>query len=136
MAKEKLDRLIAEAQKKMKNAYAPYSGFKVGAAVLGESEKIYSGCNVENASFGLTICAERNAVFQAIAAGETKIQAVLIVSDAESPAPPCGACRQVLVEFAENIPVILQNLSGQRKYFKLHDLLPERFELEKNHEKE
>jgi len=84
----------------MEKAYAPYSGFKVGAAVLGGSGGIYAGCNVENASYGLTVCAERVAVFNAVSAGEKEIRAVAIANTTGKPAFPCGACRQVLAEFA------------------------------------
>ena len=95
-----LESLISASRAAMEKAYAPYSGFKVGAAVLGGSGGIYAGCNVENASYGLTICAERVAVFNAVSAGEKEIRAVAIANTTGKPAFPCGACRQVLAEFA------------------------------------
>ena len=125
---EIVEELVAAARKVRDNAYAPYSNFKVGAAVLAESGRIFVGCNVENASYGLTVCAERNAVFHAVANGETDLVTVAIVSDAPNPAPPCGACRQVLVEFAGDIPVILENTKRKRRIFSLMELLPHRFQ--------
>jgi len=92
--------LLQAARKARAKAYAPYSNFHVGAAVLGASGRIYSGCNVENASFGLTCCAERNAIFAMVAAGETKIREVLVIGESDGFLPPCGACRQVIAEFA------------------------------------
>jgi len=92
--------LLQAARKARKKAYAPYSNFRVGAAVLAGNGKIYSGCNVENASFGLTSCAERNAIFAMIAASEREIREVLIIGESEEFLPPCGACRQVIAEFA------------------------------------
>ncbi len=123
--------ILAAAREVRLNAHAPYSGFAVGAAVLASSGCIYTGCNVENASYGLTICAERNAVAAAVAAGEKSLSAVAIIADASEPVPPCGACRQVLVEFAGDVPVIMENLSGQRRMLSLHELLPWRFEFKK-----
>jgi cytidine deaminase len=92
--------LLKAAKKARKKAYAPYSDFHVGAAVLGGNGKIYSGCNVENASYGLTCCAERNAIFTMVAAGETEIREILVIGESEEFLPPCGACRQVIAEFA------------------------------------
>ena len=104
-------------------AYAPYSGFVVGAAVEAGSGRIYSGCNVENASFGLKVCAERIAIFNAIAAGETNLRRLLAVADTAGPVYPCGACRQVMQEF--NISeVILCNVAGSCRSFTLPELLP------------
>src|SRR5262245_50406405 len=93
---EKMRLIASDASK---NAYCPYSRFAVGAAVLTETGEIFGGCNVENSSFGLSICAERNAVFHAVAQGYSKIKAVAIITEADSPTPPCGACRQVISEF-------------------------------------
>lgn len=116
------------------NSYAPYSGFHVGAALRASSGRIYTGCNVENASFSLTICAERNAVFQAIAAGETNFRSLAIVggrNDAEAqslPCVPCGACLQVLAEFCDNdFPILLAD-----GVHMLSEFLPKRFGLEKD----
>ena len=115
--------LIDSAKKAQKNAYAPYSGFKVGAALLTKSGKIYTGCNVENASYGLACCAERNAVFKAISEGEKEFRAIAIMSDSAEPTAPCGACRQVLNEFAPNIKIIMTGLKGT-KISSLKKLLP------------
>jgi cytidine deaminase len=92
--------LLQAARKARRRAYAPYSRFSVGAAVLGGNGKVYSGCNVENASFGLTCCAERSAIFAMVAAGETRLREVLVIGGSDEPLPPCGACRQVIAEFA------------------------------------
>ena len=109
-------------------AYAPYSKFLVGAAVRAESGKIYTGCNVENASYGLTVCAERNALFSAVGAGERKFTALCVVGDTEEPISPCGACRQVMAEF--KVPcIILANLKGDVKEYTLEELLPLSFNL-------
>ena len=109
-------------------AYAPYSKFLVGAAVRAESGKIYTGCNVENASYGLTVCAERNALFNAVGAGERKFTALCVVGDTEEPISPCGACRQVMAEF--KVPyIILANLKGDVKEYTLEELLPYGFTL-------
>ncbi|MBI2941273.1 MAG: cytidine deaminase [Chloroflexi bacterium] len=122
-----LDRLLARAWAARARAYAPYSGFLVGAAVQGASGAIYTGCNVENASIGLTVCAERVAVFQAVLAGERALIAAAVV--AASPAPPtlCGACRQVLREFAADLPLVCANQAGQRRVYRLGELLPDSF---------
>ena len=109
-------------------AYAPYSKFLVGAAVQAESGKIYTGCNIENASYGLTVCAERNALFAAVGAGERKFTALCVVGDTEAPISPCGACRQVMAEF--KVPrIILANLKGDVKEYTLEELLPLGFSL-------
>ena len=109
-------------------AYAPYSRYKVGAAIRTRRNRIHSGANVENASYGLTICAERAAVFAAVAAGDAKeYYAVAVVADAERLPSPCGACRQVLQEFAPEVRVILATVSGLRRATTLRELLPEAF---------
>jgi len=105
------------------HAYAPYSKFSVGAALLGVSGKVYTGCNVENLSFGLSICAERNAVFQGIAAGESKFLAIAVVSDSGEPVSPCGACRQVLAEFGD-LQWLSENLDGESYRSSISELLP------------
>ncbi|MGI9244916.1 MAG: cytidine deaminase [Verrucomicrobiales bacterium] len=104
-------------------AYAPYSKFQVGAALLCESGEIFAGCNVENLSFGLTICAERNAIFAAVAAGMQRFSAIAVVADTEKAISPCGACRQVMCEFGD-FPVILANLHGEVVRSTVGDLLP------------
>ena len=110
-------------------AYAPYSGFQVGAALLGESGHVYAGCNVENVSYGLSSCAERNAVFRAVGDGECRFTAIVVVTAAATPTPPCGACRQVLSEFAAggDMDVVMVTTGGTRKTRRLAALLPERF---------
>lgn len=123
-------RLIAAARDVRDRAYAPYSRFKVGSAVLAATPKgteIFAGCNVENASFGLTICAERNAVFQAVASGARSIIAVSVVTDAPVPTMPCGACRQVLREFGPDMVVVGATLDGQIRRYRLSHLLPDSF---------
>ena len=119
--------LIEKAKRVRENAYAPYSNFKVGAAILTEDGEVYTGVNVENASFGLTVCAERVAVFKAISEGKRSFKAIAIVADTEDPVPPCGACRQVLAEFGD-MDVIMANLKGDVKIARLKDLLPHSFE--------
>ncbi len=124
MDKELLEAALAARER----AYAPYSKFLVGAAVRAESGKIYTGCNIENASYGLTVCAERNALFSAVGAGERKFTALCVVGDTEEPISPCGACRQVMAEF--KVPcIILANLKGDVKEYTLEDLLPYGFTL-------
>jgi cytidine deaminase len=108
------------------NAHAPYSNFRVGAAVQA-GERAYPGCNVENASYGLTICAERAAVFAAVAAGETRIDAVAVVTDTPHPTTPCGACRQVLREFGVEMRVVCATVGGALVEYTLSELLPASF---------
>lgn len=122
-----IQELIQAALKVREHAYAPYSGFKVGAAILAENGEIYTGCNVENASYGLTVCAERVAVNKAISAGVRDFQGIAIVTDVRKPASPCGACRQVLAEFSPQMPVYLANLQGKVCKLSLEELLPDAF---------
>mgnify|MGYP003586045701 CR=1 FL=1 len=110
-------------------AYAPYSRFAVGAAVQAKSGVIYSGCNVENASYGLTMCAERIALFQAIAAGEREFSLLAVVADTPQPVAPCGACRQVMAEFGVDT-IVLANLAGDVSVYRLEELLPAAFRRE------
>jgi len=105
-------------------AYAPYSKFRVGAALLGKDGSIYTGCNIENSSYGLTICAERVAIFKAVTAGASQFKAIAVVSDDPGFTPPCGACRQVLFDLAGNIDFVMKNSKGQFKIIKLSSLLP------------
>jgi|SRR5690554_441039 len=121
------DALFEAAVAARTQAYAPYSEFLVGAALLMESGKIFAGANVENASYGATICAERSAICGAVAQGERRVTALLVVTDAEQPAAPCGICRQVLAEFGDDMPIILANTDGRRVRTSLDALLPFRF---------
>jgi cytidine deaminase len=116
--------LIAQAFGARTKAYAPYSNFAVGAALLTSTGRVFTGCNVENLSFGLTICAERNAVFAAVAAGEKEFTAIAITADSKTPVSPCGACRQVLAEFCSDLEICSVNLEGVRFMGKLSELLP------------
>lgn len=127
---EQLGRLRDAARAASERAYCPYSRFHVGAALLGESGRVYAGCNVENASYGLTMCAERNAVFQAVASGERTFTAVAIYTPTPEPAVPCGACRQVLHEFAPEALVYCFAESGPPRRFGVAKLLPHAFRLE------
>lgn len=123
-----LDGLVAAAQEVRAHAYAPYSRFQVGAAIMGASGRIYVGCNVENATYGATICAERAAICSMVAYGESRLLAVAVYTESEPAATPCGICRQVLAEFAEDAPVVVANASGRTVHALAH-LLPERFVL-------
>ncbi|MGQ9707980.1 MAG: cytidine deaminase [bacterium] len=128
MNKKILTRLLVAAQQAARRAYAPYSNFRVGAAALTARGRIYSGANVENSSIGLSICAERVAVFKAVAAGETEIKAVLVFTPTEAFIPPCGACLQVIQEFGSD-PLIILATPNKTKKLRLRQLLPHRFRL-------
>ena len=124
--------LLSQAEIAMARAYAPYSGFQVGAALLGVSGKVYLGCNVENAAYGPSNCAERTAVFKAVSEGERDFAAIAIVGGSggnlQGPCPPCGVCRQVLREFCrDDFPIYLRDLDGSVQTFTLSQLLPESF---------
>ena len=121
------DDLIARARDAMERAYAPYSGFRVGAALLGEDGSIHTGCNVENASYGLAMCAERVAIAGAVARGVTRFRCVAIATSGVAPAPPCGACRQVLAEFSPHMTVVSAGETEWRTWT-LGELLPDPFE--------
>lgn len=111
------------------NAHAPYSGYRVGAALTDEQGRIFGGCNVENRTFGLTICAERVAMVSAVAAGSKRFTAIAVVTDSTPPAAPCGQCRDSLAEFGVELPVLMVNTGGERRQMSLAELLPEPFEL-------
>jgi cytidine deaminase len=125
------EKLISVAKEARENAYCPYSKFKVGAAVLTEKGDIYTGCNVENASYGLTICAERVAICKAVSAGDRNIKAIAVVLDSSDFGVPCGACRQFIYEFGKDIDVIMASVSGKYEVKKISELLPAAFELKK-----
>ena len=121
--------LILEAISARDTAYAPYSNFRVGAALMTSGETIYTGCNIENSSYGLTCCAERVALFKAVSEGERDFKAIAVVSDSEEYCSPCGACRQVLAEFGEQILVYMSNNAGKYRVQKVSELLPAYFSL-------
>ncbi len=122
------DPLLLAAVKARENAHAPFSNFRVGAALEDNSGRIHTGCNVENATYGLTLCAERVAVFKAISEGARDFRRIGIAADTEILTPPCGACRQILWEFCSDIEVILINLHGSSETLRLKDLLPRAFD--------
>ncbi len=123
-----MDPLIDAALRAREHAHAPFSKFKVGAALLGEDGQIYTGCNVENATYGLTVCAERVAVFKAVSEGARKFRRIVVAADTNVLTPPCGACRQILWEFCGDIEVILTNLQGKTESLRLKDLFPRPFD--------
>lgn len=130
--KAKIKKLIKQARLAKKRAYCSYSKFKVGAAVLTSKGKIYVGCNIENSSYGLSVCAERVAIFNAIANGERKIVALCLVNDSPEWISPCGACRQVIYEFGKDVLVIMCNRKGKVKKEVISSLLPDAFILKKS----
>lgn len=119
--------MIREATLARENAIAPFSRFKVGAALSTKAGRIFHGCNVENPTFGLTLCAERVALLSALAAGERAFDRIAVVSQSEQPATPCGACRQLLWEFCGDIEVVVGSMSGKTRTMRLATLLPEPF---------
>ncbi|UZJ78512.1 cytidine deaminase [Fictibacillus sp. KU28468] len=117
--------LVDQAIKSRQKAYVPYSKFQVGAALLTENDLLFLGCNIENASFGMTNCAERTAIFKAVSEGEHTIKAIAVVGETEGPISPCGACRQVIAEFCNtDTRIILANLKGDIKETTISELLP------------
>jgi cytidine deaminase len=122
------DPLIDAALAARLNAYAKFSNFLVGAAIEDIDGRIHTGCNVENATYGLTLCAERVAVFKAISEGVRRFRRVAVAADTDSLTPPCGACRQILWEFCGDVPVVLVNLHGKTETYQLKDLLPKAFD--------
>ena len=119
--------LIQAAADVRENAYAPFSDFRVGSALETDDGEVITGCNVESASYGLTVCAERVAIWKAISQGKRKIKHIAVVADTEELTPPCGVCRQIIWEFGGDIPVILANLKGKRETVQMKDLLPRAF---------
>jgi cytidine deaminase len=120
--------LIAAARAAREHAHAPYSSFRVGAAVRAKSGRVFTGCNVENATYGLTICAERVAIFKAISEGERGFDAVAVAADTETLTPPCGACRQIIWEFCGDAEIILANLKGKVETYRMSQLFPKPFD--------
>ncbi len=118
------DNLVKMAKEALANAYAPYSKFKVGAAILTASGKIYTGVNIENASYGATVCAERVAIFKAVSDGEREIVEIAVASNAENPAAPCGICRQVMAEFALNAKIYIAGRKGKVVETTVKEILP------------
>ncbi|HHY72975.1 MAG TPA: cytidine deaminase [Bacillus bacterium] len=130
-----IDDLIDQAKEAREQAYVPYSKFKVGAAVLTQNMKVYKGCNIENAAYGLCNCAERTALFKAFSEGDKQIKALAVVADTKRPVPPCGACRQVMAELCPpNMPIFLTNLQGIITETTVEALLPGAFTAEDLHE--
>ena len=123
-----MDPLLQAALRVRENAHAPFSKFKVGAAVEDESGRVHTGCNVENATYGLTICAERNAIFKGISEGARRFRRVAVAADTTTLTPPCGACRQILWEFCGDAEIVLVNLQGQTEAFRLAQLFPRPFD--------
>jgi cytidine deaminase len=134
MNKQLVDKLYKMALEARNNAYVPYSKFKVGAALLTEDGEVYTGANVENVSYGLSMCAERNAIFKANIDGKRKYKALMVVADTKGPISPCGACRQVMTEFGD-YKVYLSNLEGEIKETTSFELLPYNFDKEDMDEK-
>jgi cytidine deaminase len=124
----KMDRLIQAARDVRERAHAPYSGFKVGAAIEDEHGRVFTGCNVENATYGLSVCAERAAVLKAISEGAAKLKRVAVVADTDTLTPPCGACRQILWEFCGDAELIMANLSGKQETVSVQQIFPRPFD--------
>lgn len=129
---KRLNEVIKQAKLARRNAYSPYSGVKIGAAVLTGSGDLFSGCNIENASYGLSCCAERTAMFKAVSSGHTDIVAIAIVGKSEEFTAPCGMCRQVMVEFNPRMKVLRRGLDGFSSDTTARELLPDRFALKES----
>jgi cytidine deaminase len=123
-----MQELFRAALEARERAHAPFSHFPVGAAIESEDGRIFGGCNVENSSYGLTICAERAAIFRAVAEGARRFTRIAVVADTDKPTPPCGACRQVLWDLCGDLEVVLSNLKGEVEVFRLANLLPRAFD--------
>ena len=128
MSATAFDSLIQDAQKARLQSVAPFSKFLVGAAVRTSSGKVYTGCNIESASYGLTVCAERVAIWKALSEGERNFTELAVVADTETLTPPCGTCRQIIWEFARGADIVFANLTGQTEVFHIADLLPRAFD--------
>jgi cytidine deaminase len=125
---EDLQPLIEVAKQARMQSVAPFSDFKVGAALRTEDGKVYTGCNVESASYGLTVCAERVAIWKALSEGERKFTELAVVADTDTLTPPCGTCRQIIWEFARGAKIVFANLAGQSELFDITELLPHAFD--------
>lgn len=121
-------KLIEAAKNARENAHAPFSKFKVGAALRTKSGEIFTGCNIENASYSLTLCAERVAIFKAVSEGEGEFEAIAVAADTDELTPPCGPCRQIIWEFCGDIPVVMTNLKGETETVQMSELLPRAFD--------
>ncbi len=128
MSEKNSESLIEAAKKARLQSVAPFSNFLVGAAIRTENGKVYTGCNVESASYGLTVCAERVAIWKALSEGERKFSELAVVADTESLTPPCGTCRQIIWEFARGAKIVFANLEGTTETFEIKDLLPRAFD--------
>jgi cytidine deaminase len=128
LSEESLEQLIETAKTARLQSIAPFSNFLVGAALKTEAGKVYAGCNVESASYGLTVCAERVAIWKALSEGERQFTELAIVADTESLTPPCGTCRQIIWEFAKNATIVLGNLRGETQIVSISELLPRAFD--------
>ena len=125
---EEIESLIETAKRAREQAVAPFSNFQVGAAVKTADGKVYTGCNVESASYGLTVCAERVAIWKALSEGERQFTDMAVVADTETLTPPCGTCRQIIWEFARGARIVFANLEGKSEEFHIADLLPRAFD--------
>ena len=128
MSEESLQQLIETAKAARLRSIAPFSNFLVGAAVKTEGGKVYTGCNVESASYGLTVCAERVAIWKALSEGERQFTELAIIADTKSLTPPCGTCRQIIWEFCKNATIVLANLRGESEIVSIRELLPRAFD--------
>jgi len=128
LSEKNSESLIEAAKKARLQSVAPFSNFLVGAAIRTEDGKVYTGCNVESASYGLTVCAERVAIWKALSEGERKFSELAVVADTESLTPPCGTCRQIIWEFARGAKIVFANLEGTTETFEIKDLLPRAFD--------
>jgi cytidine deaminase len=125
---EDLQELVEAAREVREKAYTPYSEFRVGAAVRTREGKIYQGCNIESASYGLTVCAERVAIWKAVSEGEKEFTSLAVVADTQELTPPCGTCRQIIWEFCGDVPVTFSNLHGKTETVTMKELLPRAFD--------
>jgi len=126
--KKDSEKLVEIAKQAREKASAPFSNFKVGAVLVGKTGEIFTGCNIENASYGLTMCAERVAIFKAISEGAREFQKIIVVANTDELTPPCGACRQIIWEFCGDIEIILANLLGKTETFQMKELFPRAFD--------